>query len=488
VGDQVTLSATDRLVADLSSAQIQELVSGLHAGSDTLGPSDPEYAVARRVWNGAIDRRPGLIVRAASVDDVRRTVDFAGTHRLALSIRSGGHDVPGRSVNDGGVVLDLGRLNGISIDPAAGPPSQGNSGVARVQAGCLWRDVDQATATFGLAVTGGQISTTGVGGLTLGGGMGWLMRHHGLTVDNLLTADVVSADGRLLTVGPEEHPDLFWGLRGGGGNFGVVTEFRFRLAPVSTVLAGLVLHPIERARELLRFYQDLSTGAPDELTIMMLFLPAPPQPFLPVELHFKPIVALGVCYSGPLEEGERLIAPARAFGPPLADLIKPMPYTTLQRLYDVGSPAGIPETMRSEFLDDLSDRAIETAVGFAANATSTLSQILFTNMRGAVSRVGKYDTAFVHRDVAHCLEILAKWEVGEDAAPHAAWAQQFLEAMRPYSAGGQYVNFTDAEGSARVESAYDPVAFGRLARLKAVWDPANLFHFNQNIPPESALP
>jgi FAD/FMN-containing dehydrogenase len=460
---------------DLSSTQIREFVTGLRGR--VIQPSNTEYHTARQVWNGAVDRRPGLIVRCADVDDVRRTVSFARSYALELSIRSGGHDVPGRSVNDGGVVLDVGALQRIDIDPDAR--------IARVEAGCVWRDVDQATAAFGLAVTGGQISTTGVGGLTLGGGMGWLMRHHGLTIDNLCSVEMVTADGQFLTVGDDRHADLFWAIRGGGGNFGVVTEFRFRLAPVSTVLAGLTLHPIEHARDLLQFYQELSAIAPDELTIMTLFLPAPPQPFLPVELHYKPIVALGVCYSGDLAEGERVLERARRFGPPLVDLIRPMPYVELQRLYDVGSPAGIPETMRSEFLDDLDDAAIDTAVQFASNATSPLSQILFTNMRGAVSRVGKYDTAFVHREVAHCLEILAKWEVGADAGPHAAWAQQFMNAMQPYSAGGHYVNFTDDEGALRVQSAYDAPSFARLARLKATWDPTNLFHLNQNIPPET---
>ena len=467
------LASANGRVDDLTPRQVQEFVAGLRGVA--ILPADAEYETARKVWNGAIDRRPGLILRASDVHDISRAVGFAREHGLALSIRSGGHDVPGRSVNDGGVVIDLGQMKSIEVDPVAR--------VARVQAGCAWRDVDEMTGQYGLAVTGGQISTTGVGGLTLGGGMGWLMRHHGLTVDNLLSADLVTADGRLLTVSHNQDPELFWAIRGGGGNFGVVSEFRFHLAQVSTVLAGLALHSIERARDLLHFYHDMSATVPDELTLMTLFLPAPPQPFLPVQLHYKPIVALGVCYSGPLDEGERVLAPARAFGPPLADLIRPMPYAALQQMYDVGSPAGIPETMRSEFLDDLTEAAIDTAVSFAANATSPLSQILFTNMRGAVSRVGKYDTAFVHRDVAHCLEILAKWETGADPAPHAAWAQRFLEAMRPYSAGGQYVNFTDDEGEARVLSAYDAVSFERLSRIKSAWDPTNLFHLNQNIPP-----
>lgn len=460
-----------RAVAELSQAAIGRLQTRLRGR--LIRPSDPDYETARRVWNALVDRRPGLIARCAGVADVIACVQFAREHELLVAVRGGGHSVAGHGVCDGGLVIDLSALRAVRVDPAGR--------TARVQGGALWGDVDHATAAFGLATTGGQISTTGVGGLTLGGGVGWLMREHGLTVDNLLSVDVVLADGRLVTADAERQPDLFWGLRGGGGNFGVATCFEFCLHPLAGILGGVVVHPAEAAGELLRFFREYVRQIPDRLTLMVLLLSAPGQPFLPPELHGRPIAAFGACYAGPLDEGERVLRPLRAFGRPLADLVRPMAYTSLQRMFDQGSRAGVMNYWKSPYLAELSDAAIEAIVSYAARMTSPLSQVLLTHMEGAVKRAPLESTAFSHRSAPFYLEILAKWTEG-DAERHVAWAQEFAHAMEPFASGG-YVNFMVDDGTSHLHQAYSAETLARLAELKRRYDPDNRFRVNHNIRP-----
>jgi FAD/FMN-containing dehydrogenase len=458
----------------VSEDDIQDLKSRLRG--ELLRPGADGYDIARQVRNGIFDRSPALIARCAGVADVIAAVNFGRAHSLLTAVRAGGHSAAGYGTCDGGLLIDLSGMRGIRVDPVRQ--------TARVQGGALWHDLDHETAAFGLAVTGGQISSTGVAGLTLGGGLGWLMRHFGLTVDNLLSVDLVTADGRLLTASSTDHPDLFWGLRGGGGNFGIATELEFRLHPVSTVWAGMVIHPNDRAADVLRFYQDYSSAAPDELTVMVLLLwPAPAVPSLAAELHGKPAIALAVCYSGSLAEGERVLQPLRAFGSPLSDLIRPMPYAAFQTMFDEGSRLGFKQHARSDFLQDLTADAIETIVAQAAKAPSRLSRMLFTNMRGAVSRAGPDETAFSHRDAPHVVEIISKWVGDADPAPAVEWVEESWTALQPFATGGAYVNFLGDEGEARVRAAYSPRTYERLVALKNQYDPTNFFRINQNVRP-----
>ncbi len=460
--------AVSALPADIVDAFIAQL------RGPVIRPADPEYDNARAVWNGWIDKRPGLIVRCSGVGDVISCVNFGREHGLRVSVRGGSHGVHGPAVCDHGLVIDLTTMRGVHVDP--------ERRIVHVQGGALQGDLDHETQAFGLVVTGGQISTTGVGGLTLGGGLGWLMRHHGLAIDSLVSVDIVTADGRLRRASASENSDLFWGVRGGGGNFGVVTRFEFRLQPLGTILAGSMLYPMEQARDVIHFYRELCESAPDELTIMALFLPAPPQPFIPVELHGKSIVAIGVCYSGALEEGERLVKPIREFGTPSADLIRPMPYTLLQKMFDDGSKAGVKELMLSEYLRDLSDETLDVILEHVARLNSEHSQVLLTNMGGAMSKVPEGDTAFPNRDAPFVLEILAKWVGEEDPAAYLVWAEEFWQAVRPMSAGA-YINFMGDEGDARVREAYGEAIYGRLAEVKRKYDPENIFRLNHNIEP-----
>jgi FAD/FMN-containing dehydrogenase len=460
-------------VSDVSDGDVLRLQTRLRGR--LIRPSDDEYNSARRVWNALIDRRPGLIARCAGAADVMACVQFAREHRVLLAVRGGGHSVAGHGVCDGGLLIDLSAMRAVLVDPEAR--------TARVQGGAVWGDVDHETAAFRLATTGGQISSTGVGGLTLGGGVGWLMREHGLTVDNLLSADVVLADGSLVTADAERHPDLFWGLRGGGGNFGVVTSFEFRLHPLERILGGVIVHPAEAAEEMLRFFREYVRDIPDQLTLMLLILSAPRQPFLPAKLHGQPIAAFGVCYSGPLEEGERVLRPLRAFGRPHVDLVRPMPYTMLQTMFDEGSRPGVLNYWKSPYLAELSDAVIERIVAHASRMTSPLSQVLLTHMEGAVKRVPLQATAFSHRAEPYYLEILSKWTEGEQAG-HVAWAREFAQAMEPYATGG-YVNFMVDDATTDLRRAYTQDAYRRLVALKNRYDPDNLFRVNHNVRPSS---
>ena len=444
---------------------------------ELLRPADPGYDQARCLWNGAIDKRPALIARCTGAADVRAGIEHARASGLPLAVRGGGHNVAGTASCDGGLVLDLSPMKRIRVDPAD------NS--AWVEAGLLWGELDQATQRFGLATTGGIVTHTGVAGLTLGGGIGWLMRKHGLTCDNLLAVELVTADGQLLRVDGRTHPELFWGLRGGGGNFGVVTAFRFRLHPVGPqVLAGPVLYPAERAGQVLRGYRDWAAGSPDEVGTVVNLRLAPALPIIPERLHGRPVVTIACCYAGAdPTTGERLLAPVRRLGTPLLDLVSVKPYAAHQATFDATVPHGLHYWWRSQYLDELGDAAIGTLVDHAWDHRSPWSYTIMFQLGGAVRRLPEEATAFSGRGAGYALNINAVASDGDALPAQAAWARRTWEAMRPHG-NGVYVNFLDREGNDRVRAAYGPAKYGRLVALKRAWDPGNLFRLNQNIAPD----
>ena len=452
-------------------------VDGLEARFDgrIFVPGHPEYEEARPVWNARFDARPAVIARPASVAGVADALRFGIDEGLPMAIRGGGHSVAGHGTSDGGLVIDMAGLDTIDVDPAAR--------IAHVGGGVKWGTLDATLATHGLATVGGQISTTGVGGLTLGGGVGWLMGKHGLVVDNLRSVDLVDAGGRAVHVTAESDPGLFWALRGGGGNFGIATRFEFDLHPVSTVLAGTLLHPIDRAAEMIRLFRDVSAEAPDELTLMVLLLAAPDQPFIPPEHRGRPIALFAVCYLGDPDVGAKLIEPITSFGPALVNSVRVMPYVQLQSMFDFGSRHGFANEWRSPFLRSLDDAAIDTIVDQAADMPTAISQVLLTNMGGAVARVPHEATSFPQRSAPFYLEIIGKWEPGTDGAPAVAWAERAVAAIAPWSTGYTYVNFLDVRGGEPVDAAYDPATLERLRRAKRRYDPDNVFRINHNIAP-----
>ena len=444
---------------------------------ERLLPTSPGYDMARRIWNGAIDRNPACIARCTGVADVVAAVRFARERDLLVSVRSGGHGVGGHALCDGGLVIDLSPMKGIRVNPAMR--------TARAEAGVLWGELDRETQLFGLATVGGIVTHTGIAGLTLGGGIGWLMRKHGATVDNLLSADVVTAEGELVTASEEENSDLFWAIRGGGGNFGIVTSFEYRLHPVGPiVLAGPVFHRLEDAPKVLRFYRELIAGAPDELTTIFDLSVAPPLPFLPEEVHGKPIVMVGACYAGSPDEGAEVVRPLKQFGRPIADLLEPKPYMALQSMFDPLVPHGWHRYWKSVELPPLTDDAIDTLVEHSSAPTSPKSYTIVFQLGGALARVGEDETAFSQRDAAHNVNINAVWtEEDPDAERHIAWARDFFDAIQPHAGGRVYVNFLGEEGGSRVRQAYGARTYERLVELKRAYDPTNFFRLNQNIQP-----
>ena len=435
-----------------------------------------DYDIARAVWNGAIDRRPRLIARCIGTADVTLAVRFARDHDLELAVRGGGHNVAGTAVCDDGIVIDLSAMRGVRVDPAAR--------TAWVQGGALWGDVDHETQAHGLATTGGIVSHTGVAGLTLGGGVGWLMRKHGLTIDNLLAANVVTADGERLRASEDENPDLFWALRGGGGNFGVVTEFEFRLHPVGpTLLAGPILWDASDAREVLRVYSDVIRDAPDELGTVVRFGTAPPLPAIPEELHWRPVMMVGTCYAGRIEDGERVLRPLRASRAPLLDLVGPKPYVAFQSAIDSTVMHGWSYYWKSTHLPALRDDLIDVLAEHAFSSSSPRSYAAMFHLKGAVGRVSEGATAFGNRQASHAITLDAVWRPGEPFADRdTAWAKGFFAALGPFREG-VYVNFLAGdEDPSRVREAYG-AAYERLVDVKRKYDPKNVFHHNQNIRP-----
>jgi FAD/FMN-containing dehydrogenase len=459
----------------LGAATLTEFEDGLTGSA--VQPGDDGYDEARAIWNGAHDGRPAVIARCADAADVRHAIGFARSEGLTVAVRGGGHSIPGFSTCDDGIVIDLSPMKGIAVDVDAA--------TVRAEGGLTWAELDAATQEHGLAVTGGLISTTGIAGFTLGGGIGWLMRKHGLACDNLRAAEIVTADGQVLTASADENPDLFWGLRGGGGNFGVVTTFEFDLHPVGpTVAAGPVFYPGERAEEIMRFYRDFVGDLPDEATTLVNLLTAPPAPFLPAEWHGKKLVALICCYSGDTDEGMKALQPLRDLGDPVADLVGPMPYTQLQSLVDALWPKGTQAYMKAGYLRELDDHAIETVASYHQTATSPSSEIHIQHFGGAIARVGEDETAYGERRAPFVLNAIASTHDptgGLDT--HVDWAQRLYAAIEPSLTGGAYINFLSAEGEERVRAAYGAEKFDRLRALKDRYDPTNLFHLNQNIPP-----
>jgi FAD/FMN-containing dehydrogenase len=444
-----------------------------------ISVDDADYDSARSVWNGAIDRHPRLIARCLGTADVVAAVRFARDRDLEIAIRGGGHNVAGTAVCDGGIVVDLSAMRGVRVDPAGRR--------AWVQGGALWGDVDHETQARGLATTGGIVSHTGVAGLTLGGGVGWLMRKHGLTVDNLLAVDIVTADGKLLRASEEEHPDLFWALRGGGGNFGVVTAFEFRLHGVGpTVLAGPILWDASDAGKVLRFYRDFLREAPDELGTVVRFGAAPPLAAIPKDLHWRPVVMIGACYSGPIDVGERVLRPLRACCACLLDLVGPAPYVGLQSAIDSTVVHGWSYYWKSTHLPELSDELINVIAGHAFSCSSPRSYAAMFHLKGAVSRVSEGATAFGNRQASHAITLDAVWRPGEDFGERdSAWTKGFLAALGRFREG-VYVNFLGAdEDPGRVREAYGNSIHERLVAVKSAYDPDNVFHHNQNIRPAS---
>jgi FAD/FMN-containing dehydrogenase len=450
---------------ELPAEALRKFEGGLHG--DVLRPGHRDYDQARAVYNAMIDRHPALIVRCREVSDILRALEFAHRHDLVLAVRAGGHNVAGKALCDHGMVLDLTAMKDIHVDLSAR--------TARAGPGLTWGEFDRATQAHGLATTGGFVSTTGIAGLTLGGGLGWLMRKHGLVIDNLQAVDIVTADGQVRRADATENPDLFWGVRGGGGNFGVVTSFQYRLHPVGQLLAGVVFFPLEQARDTLRFYRELMATAPDELIAYALFLTSPDG----VQL-----CAIAACYVGPLELGEQALRPIRSFGRPVADSVRPMSYPEVQSMFDPGFPAGRLNYWKGSVLPELHDEAIDILVAQAAAVPSPLSAWALEPFGGATGRVGSGETAFPHRGARYNLVIVGIWTDPAETAKNTRWTRELWSAMQPFSSEAVYVNYLDTDEEDRVPEAYGAATYQRLRRLKERYDPGNFFRVNQNIRPE----
>lgn len=440
-----------------------------------LRAGDEDYDAARTLWNGMIDKRPALIVRCAQTADVVQAIKFARDHALLLSVRSGGHNIAGSALCDGGIVIDLSQMRAATVDP--------ENRRATVQAGATLGELDAATQAHGLATPVGINSTTGIAGLTLGGGFGWLSRKYGMTIDNLESAEVVTADGEVLRASADENPDLFWALRGGGGNFGVVTRFEYRLHPVGpNLLSGLIVYPIEEARDVLREYRDFMATAPDDLSVWTVLRPAPPLPFLPQEIHGRLIMALAMLYTGDPEQGTTLIEPLRHFGNPVGEHVDALPYVAWQKAFDPLLTAGARNYWKSHNFTELDGRLLDTAVDYIEKLPSPQCEIFIAALGGETARHAPQSTAYAHRDAQFVMNVHGRWDDPADDSRCIGWARDFFNASAPFASGGVYVNFMTAEESSRIHAAYGP-NYDRLARVKRMYDPNNLFRLNQNIQP-----
>jgi FAD/FMN-containing dehydrogenase len=455
----------------------QDTVSALRGkvrGTVAL-PGEDGYDAARTIWNGMVDRRPGLVIRCLGATDVINAVNLAREEKLLLAVRGGGHNIAGNAVCDGGLLIDLSLMRSVRVDPA--------SATARVEPGATLADFDKEAQEFALVTPLGINSTTGVAGLTLGGGFGWTTRKFGLTVDNLLSADVVSADGKLLRASGSENPDLFWALRGGGGNFGVVTSFEFKLHPLGPqVLSGLIVHPLEQARELLPQFRRIARGAPDELTIWVVMRKAPPLPFLPTEWHGKEVLVFAACYAGDMKEGEKALAALRALGKPIADVISPHPFTAWQAAFDPLLTPGARNYWKSHDFADLPDAAVDVILNSVRELPSPECEVFIAHVGGAMARIPGNATAWPNRDAHFVMNVHTRWQDKAQDAACIAWARHLFEATAPFASGSVYVNFMPDDESDRVEKAYG-TNYRRLAEIKRRYDPSNLFRMNQNIRP-----
>ena len=457
----------------LDETALAALQAGLRG--QIVGRNDPTYDEHRKIWNGSIDRRPALIARCAGVADVIACVKFCRDHGLPVAVRSGGHSFPGLSVADDAFVIDLGPMKGVRVDPDAR--------TARVQAGVLLGELDRETQTFGLAAPSGIVTHTGVAGLTLGGGIGWIMRKHGLSVDQLRRVDVVTADGELVKATADENEDLFWGVRGGGGNFGIVTEFEFDLVPLGpTVLAGPVFWAMEDSPEVLRFYRDWVADAPDELMTIVAHRKAPPLPFVPEELHGKPVVMVIPCWAGEVEDGEKFVRPMKEFGNPVADVCQPKPFLTHQAMFDPSFVPGRWYYFKPLDVDALTDEIIDITVDHSLRIKSPLTSFPIWQRGGAVARVGEDETAFGGRNAGFTYNIGASTAAAEGFDEEREWVRAFWSALEPWQTTA-YVNFLEDVAEDRVRTAYGAEKYDRLKALKRKYDPENFFRINQNIPP-----
>ncbi len=453
----------DRKGLPIAQEAIDRLASTI-AGK-TIRPSDEEYAQARRIWNAHVHKTPGLIVRCAGTADVVQAVKFARANDVLVAIRGGGHNVAGRALCDDGIVIDLSGMKAVFVDPA--------KATARVQGGATLGDVDRETHAFGRAVPVGVVSRTGIAGLTLGGGVGWLVRKYGLTCDNLLSCEVVTAEGEILTASADENADLFWALRGGGGNFGIVTSFLYRTHPVSTVLGGLIVYPRDRAGDVIRHYRDFMVSAPEELTAYVGLITGPDG---------QPVVGVIVCWCGELAEGQRVLNPLRGFGAPVMDAVQPMPFPAMQKLLDDAFPDGTQNYWKSTFLKALSDEAIDVIVDHADRMQSPLSAVVIEYYAGAAGRTGDGDSAFAARKAEYDVGFMAQWTDPAESARHIAWARDMAAAMKPHSSGAYLLNFLSEEDADTIKAAFG-ANYPRLAQVKKKYDPTNFFSINQNIQP-----
>ena len=437
-------------------------------------PSDPSYDEARRVWNGVIDKRPLAIVKCKDEEDVVNTVNYARENSLLLAIRGGGHSVAGFGTCDNGVVLDLSEMKKIVVDPS--------SKTAVAQPGLTWGEFDRATQEHALATTGGVISTTGIAGFTLGGGVGWLVRKHGLTIDNLLSVELVTAEGKKVKASAEQNQDLFWGVKGGGGNFGVVTRFEYKLHQVGPVVfGGLLIFPFERAEEVLKVYGEWVRSVPDELSALSLFLIAPPIPPIPQHIQGKRVFAIGLCYADDLEEGARLVSPIKALNP-AADLAGPIPYTVLQSMFDASAPRGINAYWKSLYLDELDKNVIGTLIQAGSSFRSPFTHLDLIYLEGAVKRKGAEESAFQHRDKRFLVHMNGNWMNKQEETENINRVRHTWETLSRYTQEAYYLNFTGEEGVDKVKAIYGK-AYPKLQELKRKYDPTNLFRVNQNIKP-----
>jgi FAD/FMN-containing dehydrogenase len=472
----IVVKTIDGKSISLAAGALDALRGGLRGGLSL--PGEAGYDEARTIWNAMIDKRPAAVVRAVGASDVVQTVRLAAQHGLLLSVRGGGHNIAGNAVCDGGLMLDLSRMGSVRVDPRAR--------TARVEPGARLGDLDRETQAFGLATPPGINSTTGVAGLTLGGGFGWLSRTHGLTVDNLLSADVVTAAGNLVRASETDHPDLFWAIRGGGGNFGVVTSFEFRLHPVGPqVIAGLIVHPFSSAREVLGEYRALVAKAPDELCCWAVMRKAPPLPFLPPAVHGTEVLVLALCHAGDLAAGAAAAAPFRAIGTPIADVVGPTPFAGWQTAFDPLLTAGERNYWKSHDFVEISDGLIDVLLDAVRRLPSPQCEVFIGHLGGAINRVPVEATAYPHRSVEFVMNVHTRWSQPSEDARCVGWARGLYDAAAPFSTGGVYVNFMPDDEAQRVRAgAYGP-NYDRLARIKATYDPKNLFRMNQNVPPAS---
>jgi hypothetical protein len=445
---------------------------------EQIRPGDPGYDEARVLWNGLFDKHPALIARCTSTADVVAAVNYGRDNGLEIAVRSGGHSAAGHSSVDDGLVIDLSQMKRIDVDP--------DSQITRCQPGLTWGEFDGATQVHGLATTGGRFSTTGIAGLLLGSGSGWIERRCGLTADNLLSAEVVLADGSVVRASKDENPELFWGIRGGGGNFGIVTEFEIKLHKIGPMIyGGLLGCAPERAPEITRFLRDYMETAPDDLGVGIGFISAPPLPVVPEEMHFQPVCGLVICWTGTKEEGEKVLAPIREVAQPVLDMVQEMPYTVLQRMLDEGGPYGVRGYLKAEFISDLNEDAIAKLVDAGAKRPGPMVQLLLEPLGGQIAR--NEDTAISRRDVAWCYHALSMWmDPSEEAADaHVAWVKDLTETMKPHTTSGVYLNFTIDNDDDRVRKTFGEEKYARLQALKDKYDPQNLFRLNANIKPSA---